>query len=159
MRPMLRREEVEFFLRLHGLWEGVVRLPRPPPPPFGIESLQRIDPPRRAIQEWIAAAPLWQSRLQRWARDPHDFRPKAIADYILKKLGAVLTTQAERKGSRRRRPPLFPLLRSGQTLFQMPSPQKQISSISSSTSAISEKYLAVRFGGPVFCRRSPREIR
>lgn len=46
-RPVLRPEEVEFFLRLHGLWEGVVRLPRPPPPPFYIETLRRIDPPWR----------------------------------------------------------------------------------------------------------------
>jgi hypothetical protein len=53
MRPMLKREEVEFFLRLHGLWEGLIRLPRPPPPPFDIESLQRIEPPWRAIKEWI----------------------------------------------------------------------------------------------------------
>jgi hypothetical protein len=53
MRPVLRREEVEFFLRLHGLWEDVVRLPRPPPPPFDIESLQRIEPPWRAVKEWI----------------------------------------------------------------------------------------------------------
>ena len=43
----------QFFLRLHGLWEGVVRLPRPPPPPFDIENLQRIEPPWRAIKEWI----------------------------------------------------------------------------------------------------------
>ena len=52
-RPVLRREEGEFFLRLHGLWEGVVHLPRPPPPPFDIENLQRIVPPWRAIKEWI----------------------------------------------------------------------------------------------------------
>jgi len=50
MRPVLRREEVEFFLRLHGLWEGVVHLPRPPPPPFDIE---RIEPLWRAFREWI----------------------------------------------------------------------------------------------------------
>jgi hypothetical protein len=53
MRPVLRHEEVEFFLRLHGLWEGVVHLPRPPPPPFDIESLERIEPPWRAVKEWI----------------------------------------------------------------------------------------------------------
>jgi hypothetical protein len=53
MRPVLRREEVEFFLRLHGLWEGLVCLPRPPPPPFDIESLQRMEPPWRAIKVWI----------------------------------------------------------------------------------------------------------
>ena len=63
-RPVLRREEVEFFLRLHGLWEGVVHLPRPPPPPFDIENLQRIVPPWRAIKEWIAVAPLWPCRMQ-----------------------------------------------------------------------------------------------
>jgi len=63
-RPVLRREEVEFFLRLHGLWEDVVRLPRPPPPPFDIENLQRIEPPWRAIKEWIAVAPLWPWRMQ-----------------------------------------------------------------------------------------------
>lgn len=49
--PVLRPEEVEFFLRLHGLWEGVVRLPRPRP--FDIETLRRIDPPWRAVKEWI----------------------------------------------------------------------------------------------------------
>jgi hypothetical protein len=59
MRPILRREEVKFFLQLHGLWEGLVCLPRPPPPPFDIESLRRIEPPWTAIKEWIAAAPLW----------------------------------------------------------------------------------------------------
>jgi len=46
-------EEVEFFLRLHGLWEGMVNLPRPPPLPFEIESLQRTEPPWTAIKEWI----------------------------------------------------------------------------------------------------------
>ena len=45
MRPMLKPGEVEFFLKLHGLWEGLVRLPRPPPPPFDIETLRRIEPP------------------------------------------------------------------------------------------------------------------
>ena len=53
MRPMLKPGEVEFFLKLHGLWEGLVRLPRPPPPPFDIETLRRIEPPWRAIKEWI----------------------------------------------------------------------------------------------------------
>ncbi len=28
-----RPEQIEFFLRLHGLWEGIIQLPRPPPPP------------------------------------------------------------------------------------------------------------------------------
>jgi len=30
-----RPEEIEFFLRLHGLWEGVINLPRPPSPLVG----------------------------------------------------------------------------------------------------------------------------
>jgi hypothetical protein len=63
-RPVLRREEVEFFLRLQGLWEGVVNLPRPPPPPFDIDTMEPIEPPWQAIKEWIAGAPLWPSSLQ-----------------------------------------------------------------------------------------------
>ena len=35
---MIRRSEVEFFLRLHGLWEGVIALPPPPRPPFDLEK-------------------------------------------------------------------------------------------------------------------------
>ena len=42
---MIRREEVEFYLRLHGLWEGVVALPPPPRPPFDIETLEPLDVP------------------------------------------------------------------------------------------------------------------
>jgi hypothetical protein len=38
---MLRREEIEFFLRLHGLWEGVLSLPPPPDPPYDIESIEK----------------------------------------------------------------------------------------------------------------------
>jgi hypothetical protein len=38
---MLRREEIEFFLRLHGLWEGVLSLPPPPEPPYDIESIEK----------------------------------------------------------------------------------------------------------------------
>ena len=41
----LRREEIEFFLRLHGLWEGVVSLPPPPDPPYDIESIEPTDVP------------------------------------------------------------------------------------------------------------------
>ena len=50
---ILKCEEIEFFLRLHGLWEGVVHLPRPPPPPFDIETMEPIEPPWQAIKEWI----------------------------------------------------------------------------------------------------------
>ena len=45
VRTMIRREEVEFFLRLHGLWEGVVALPPPPAPPFDIETLVPLHAP------------------------------------------------------------------------------------------------------------------
>jgi hypothetical protein len=46
--------EIEFFLRLHGLWEGVIQLARPPPPPpFDIETMEPIEPPWQAIKEWI----------------------------------------------------------------------------------------------------------
>jgi hypothetical protein len=44
---------MEFFLRLHGLWEGIIQLPRPPPPPFDIETMKPIEPPWQAIKEWI----------------------------------------------------------------------------------------------------------
>ena len=53
VRTFLRREEIEFFLRLHGLWEGVIHLPRPPPPPFDIDTMEPIEPPWQAIKEWI----------------------------------------------------------------------------------------------------------
>ena len=35
---IVRFEEIEFFLRLHGLWEGIISLPPPPDPPFDIEK-------------------------------------------------------------------------------------------------------------------------
>lgn len=53
VRKVIRREEIEFFLRLHGLWEGLIQLPRPPPPPFDIETMEPIEPPWQAIKEWI----------------------------------------------------------------------------------------------------------
>jgi hypothetical protein len=40
---MIRRDEVEFFLRRHGLWEGVLSLPPPPVPPFDIESSKNAE--------------------------------------------------------------------------------------------------------------------
>jgi hypothetical protein len=53
VRTFLRREEIQFFLRLQGLWEGVIQLPRPPPPPFDIDTMEPIEPPWQAIKEWI----------------------------------------------------------------------------------------------------------
>lgn len=34
-----RPGEIEFFLRLHGLWEGIIDIPPPPDPPFDIETI------------------------------------------------------------------------------------------------------------------------
>jgi hypothetical protein len=48
-----RPEQVEFFLRLHGLREGIIQFPRSPPPPFDIETMEPIEPPWQAIKEWI----------------------------------------------------------------------------------------------------------
>ncbi len=39
---MIRREEVEFFLRLHGMWEGIIALPPPPDPPYDIETMEPL---------------------------------------------------------------------------------------------------------------------
>jgi hypothetical protein len=53
VRKVIRHEEIEFFLRLHGLWAGIIHLPRPPPPPFDIETMEPIEPPWQAVKEWI----------------------------------------------------------------------------------------------------------
>ena len=37
-----RAGEIEFFLRLHGLWEGIIDIPPPPDPPFDIEKRRRL---------------------------------------------------------------------------------------------------------------------
>ena len=44
---IVRPAEVPFFLRLHGLWEGVIDLPPPPDPPFDIETFEPIALPGR----------------------------------------------------------------------------------------------------------------
>ena len=44
---IVRPAEVQFFLRLHGMWEGVIDLPPPPDPPFDIETFEPIAPPGR----------------------------------------------------------------------------------------------------------------
>jgi hypothetical protein len=41
-RPLLRREEIEFFLRLHGLWEGATGIPPPPDPPYDIDTMEPV---------------------------------------------------------------------------------------------------------------------
>ena len=71
VKTMIRPEEVEFFLRLHGLWEGVIALPPPPDPPYDIETMEPIHapphlgwgndgegPPR---DEWAEDQPAWQA--------------------------------------------------------------------------------------------------
>ena len=52
VRKVIRREEIQFFLRLHGLWEGIIQLPHPPPP-FDIDTTELIEPPWLSIEEWI----------------------------------------------------------------------------------------------------------
>ena len=42
---VIRPEEVEFFLRLFDLWEGVLAIPPPPDPPFDVETLEQIRTP------------------------------------------------------------------------------------------------------------------
>ena len=74
VRQFIRPEEIEFFLRLHGLWEWkrsghrlpqaarrvererhqrVIDIPPPPAPPFDIESFEPVEPAWQAIREWI----------------------------------------------------------------------------------------------------------
>jgi hypothetical protein len=40
-----RPEEIEFFLKLHNLWEGILAIPPPPDPPFDVETLEPIRTP------------------------------------------------------------------------------------------------------------------
>ena len=42
---MMRPEEIQFFLRLHGLWEGIIALPPPPEPPYDIDTIEPLDAP------------------------------------------------------------------------------------------------------------------
>ena len=39
---LLRPEEIEFLLKLHNLWEGLLAIPPPPDPPFDVETLEPI---------------------------------------------------------------------------------------------------------------------
>lgn len=46
MRPrgqLKRPEEIEFFLRLHGMWEGIIDIPPPPEPPYDIETMEPLE--------------------------------------------------------------------------------------------------------------------
>ena len=55
METIVHLGEVEFFLRLLGLWQGLISLPPPPEPPFDIETFEPIEPPWQAIRAWIPA--------------------------------------------------------------------------------------------------------
>ena len=63
---VLRPEEIEFFLKLHDLWEGILAIPPPPDPPFDVENLEPIrNPPE--FQWW------WKPE----ASDPAQFELQA----------------------------------------------------------------------------------
>jgi hypothetical protein len=86
VRQVIRREEIQFFLRLHGLWEGLIQLPRPPPPPFDIYTMEPIEPPWLAIKEWIPDDEPnldWFNR----PRDPDASDPDRFDQPVLRSLG------------------------------------------------------------------------
>ena len=65
-RISLRKEEIEFFLRLHGMWEGIISLP---PPPYNIETMEPFDvPPNWGWSEEIGPPPeeWWESGEPQW---------------------------------------------------------------------------------------------
>ena len=47
---LTRPEEIEFFLRLHGMWEGIIDIPPPPEAPYDIETMEPIRVP--ALFRW-----------------------------------------------------------------------------------------------------------
>ena len=55
VETLIQPEKIEFFLRLLGLWEGLINIPPPPDPPFDIETFEPIEPPWQAIKQWIPA--------------------------------------------------------------------------------------------------------
>ncbi len=66
---MIRKEEIEFFLRLHGMWEGIISLPPPPDPPYDIETMEPIAvPPNWGWSDEIGPPPeeWWQSNGPEW---------------------------------------------------------------------------------------------
>ena len=55
VETLIQPEKIEFFLRLLGMWEGLINIPPPPDPPFDIETFEPIEPPWQAIKQWIPA--------------------------------------------------------------------------------------------------------
>ena len=55
VETLVRPEQIQFFLRLLGLWEALISLPPPPEPPFDIDTFEPIHPPWQAIRGWIPA--------------------------------------------------------------------------------------------------------
>jgi hypothetical protein len=55
VETLIQPEKIEFFLRLLGMWEGLINIPPPPDPPFDIETFDPIEPPWQAIKQWIPA--------------------------------------------------------------------------------------------------------
>ena len=66
---IVKKEEIEFFLLLHGLWEGIISLPPPPDPPFDIEK-------RRGSEAfWTEAKPQPAGRTRRAGRANQTLEP------------------------------------------------------------------------------------
>ncbi len=42
-RRCQRSEEIQFFLQLHGLWEGIIDMPPPPAPTFEIGTMEPLE--------------------------------------------------------------------------------------------------------------------
>ena len=45
VETLVQPEKIQFFLRLVGLWEGLLNIPPPPDLPFDIETFEPIEPP------------------------------------------------------------------------------------------------------------------
>ncbi|MGY8644446.1 MAG: hypothetical protein ACKVJU_25545, partial [Verrucomicrobiales bacterium] len=70
---IIRRAEIEFFLRLWGMWEGIISLPPPPDPPFDIETLEPegLPPGWKIPEEQLPPPDEWwhQNDSEKW-RNP-----------------------------------------------------------------------------------------
>ena len=55
VETLIQPEKVQFFLRLMGMWEGLLNIPPPPDPVFDIDTFEPIEPPWQAIKQWFPA--------------------------------------------------------------------------------------------------------